>query len=90
MANSKFSRHGRDILNCLPPLLADWKDNKGSSSREAFEQMKKSVLHQKDERKHSITAPDFRVFVEAILQMCSKVVLGQHQLLESVHSSQID
>ena len=34
--------------------------------------MKKSVLHQKDERKHSITAPDFRVFVEAILQMCSK------------------
>ena len=38
--------------------------------------MKKAVLHQKDERRHggSITAPDFRVFVEAVLQMCTKVV----------------
>ena len=65
----------RDILNCLPPLLADWKDDgRGKlSSREAFEQMKKAVLHQKDERRTAITATDFRVFVEAILKMCTKV-----------------
>ena len=60
----------RDILNCLPPLIADWKE--GSGAKREFEQMKKAVLHQKDERRHAITAPDFRVFVEAILQMCSK------------------
>ena len=65
----------RDILNCLPPLLEDWKDNGFGklSSREAFEQMKKAILHQKDERRIAITATDFRVFVEAILKMCTKV-----------------
>jgi PI-3-kinase-related kinase SMG-1 len=59
------------ILTSLPPLLVDWKSNEQTFD-EKFIEMKKSIVHRKEDKRRSIAPQDFRVFVAAVLNMSAE------------------